>query len=119
MVLLHDSVHSGKSQPGSLPCLLSGKEGLENPGGGLFFYSHTRVGHRHYGIFTGNSISVDPYKLSVNHGPVRAYGERAALGHGVPRVSDKIHQYLLYLPTVRLDDKIVFIENELQVNFFP
>ena len=117
--LLHDAVHGGEAEPGSLPLLLGGEERLEDVGGGLRAHAGTGVAHREGHV--GPRREVGPARrgrladLDVANGDPDAPAAR----HGVARVHREVHEDLLHLARIDLHPPRALHRLDHQLDVLP
>src|SRR5438105_246175 len=90
VILLHDSVHGRKSEPGSLAELLRRKEGLKNTALDLPCHSYTTVADVEHDVVSWCKFKILRCRTFVQRRIRRAHGQTAAARHGVPSVQDQV-----------------------------
>jgi hypothetical protein len=100
--LAHDSVAGGEAEPGALPQLLGGEEGLEDVPAGLEVHSHAGVADREHHVFARRQRAglLDELLLERDVGGLDA--QPPSPGHRVARVDRQVEHHLLELAGIDL-----------------
>lgn len=101
--LADDSLACGQAKAGAFAARLGRKEGLEKPRPDFLAHSGAVVVHGQHDVFPGDGGRRVAGGRAVEAGIGGLDGQHAAVGHGVARVDDQVHQHLPHMAGVGLD----------------
>ena len=116
--LLHDAINGRKPQPRSLARVLGRIEGLENLPEVFLGNTAASIRHLDQQIFAGrHQRMIERAGIFFRH-IGRADRELAAVRHGVARIDSQVHDDLLKLVLVNLDEPQIAAMHDLEFNLF-